>query len=518
MFEHITGAASQRAAEVMTNAATARAESLLHELEQVEEAATRSVTFREDRGWKLIGDLDADAPSHEELVKRGNEVRAFSTMHPLIVRARQTRAAFVFGEGVTITCRNDDDAAPGHDDVADIVDSFVQDRGNAAVFFGHSGARDREHDLFDDGNVFLGHWVNARTGDVKVRPIPFTEITDVHTADGDFATPQFYRRTWAAQGRWFTALYPDLDYDPATKPREIDGVPVLWPGTKHPTHGNGAAIQHVRVNVAGRTGMFGVGDGWPALPWARRHADFLADTSHLYASLAKIAHVVSGQSRAQTSRTAAQAAAGGAGGTIYGDQSTRVSTPSFTGIDPKLGRPYAAQVAAAVGLPVTILTADPGQEGARAVAETLDRPMRLEFLDRQRIWSDAFTASILFKLRMCAEAPGHPLRARVDQVGDRKVLNWGDGRPGPIIDVVFPDITEDNQQQTVDAIVKAAATGTVPNETTLRLLLQALEVEDVEDVMDRATDDEGAWVDPNQAAADRAGLAAMRAARDGGDL
>ena len=84
--------------------------------------------------------------------------------------------------------------------------------------------------------------------------------------------------------------------------------------------------------------------------------------------------------------------------------------------------------------------------------------------------------------------------------------------------MIFPDITEGNQQALVDAVVKAAGTGTLPNETTLRLLLQALEVEDLEEVMDRATDDAGAWVDPNQGPADRAGLAAMRAARDGADL
>ena len=515
MLDWLTGTAQGRAMDSLLQAHQAQVDTLTREHEDTLQALERAVTFREDRGWAPYGvDSTTDAPAHEKLVEQANMVRAFSTTHPLIVRARQTRAAFTFGEGVQITCRDDEGA---HGDIVDVVESYTGDAGNAAVFFGHTGSRDRENDLFDDGNVFLGHWVNARTGDVRVRPVPFTEVVEIRTAPGDYATNHLYRRTWHANGQTHQAWYPDLDYDPATKPRNIDGVPVLWPGTNHPTLGNGAAIYQVRVNVAGRTGVYGVGDGWPGIVWARRHADFLADTAHLYASLAKIAHVVSGQSKAQTGRATAQAMAGPAGGALYGDPETKVSTPSFVGIDPKMGRPYAAMVAAGVGLPVTVLTADPGQEGARAVAETLDRPMRLEFMDRQRVWADAYRASILFKLRVCAEAPGHPLKARVVQTGDRKTLDWG-GKPGPIIDVIFPDITEGNQQALVDAVVKAAGTGTLPNETTLRLLLQALEVEDLEEVMDRATDDSGAWVDPNQGPADRAGLAAMRAARDGADL
>ena len=73
--------------------------------------------------------------------------------------------------------------------VDDVVREFVEDVGNTGAWFGHTAAIEREHDLFCDGNLFAGHWVNPRTGDVKVRVIPFNEITQVRTAPGDYATP-----------------------------------------------------------------------------------------------------------------------------------------------------------------------------------------------------------------------------------------------------------------------------------------------------------------------------------------
>lgn len=480
--------------------------------ERAEEAVRR---FGEDRGWDPLTTY-TDTPSHAVLLDRANQVRAMSTAHPLMVRGKSVRAAYVFGEGVSINVTRD-----GDDHITAVARGFVDDTGNQAAWFGHTAGLAREADMFDDGNVFAGHWVDRRTGDVKVRPIPFTEIVDIRTAPGDYTTNCYYLRRWTVKGdngatHTHEAWLPDLDFDPVAKPRVIDSIPVLWPGTTHPVLGNGCAVKQVRDNVEGRTGVFGVGDGYSALNWARRHSDFLSDTAHLYTSLAKIAHVFSGsKNRAQMGRSVAQAMAGGPGGAMYGDQ-LNVSTPSFSGIDPKMGRPYAAMVAAALGLPVTILTADPGQEGARAVAETLDRPMRLAFQARQRLWADAYRASIMFKLRQAAQAPSNPFRCKIEQVGDRKILDFGD--TPPVIDIVFPDIQEDNVPMIVDALAKAHATGTVPPEVTMSALLRILEVEDADQVIEKYTDDDGNWVDPALSALDAAGLAAMNRARQGEEL
>jgi hypothetical protein len=56
-------------------------------------------------------------------------------------------------------------------------------------------------------------------------------------------------------------------------------------------------------------------------------------------------------------------------------------------IDSESGKPLAAMVAAALGMSVTMLLADPGTTGARAVAETLDKPTILEMGMRRRLWA-----------------------------------------------------------------------------------------------------------------------------------
>ena len=484
-------------------------------LERVEESL-RDLQ-REDRGWARLGAEVNTNPDHSVLLSNANLVRAFADSHPQFVRAKTVRAAYVFGEGVTITAHVDGQEQSATD-VDDVVHDFVEDAGNAAAWFGHTAAIEREHDLFSDGNVFAGHWVNPRTGDVKVRVIPFDEIVQIRTAPGDYATPHLYLRRWNVGTRQHAAWYPDLDYDPPAKPVRVDGIPVVWPGRTYPDLGNGAAILRVRVNPVGRTAVWGVGDGWSALDWVRRYTAFLQDTAALYESLTKIARVVAGgKNPAATARAAAQATYGAAGGTMYGSEDLTVSTPSFSGVDPDLGRPYAAMVAAGVGLPVTVLTADPGQEGARAVAETLDRPMRLAFQARQRVWADAYRASILFKLRMCADAPGHPLKGTVRPVGDRKLVDWPAGQE-PIIDIVFPDIQDDNMAALIEAGVKAAGTGALHPLTIARFLLQALEVEDVEGELEKITGPDGEWMNPSLAADVAAGLDAARRARQGEDL
>lgn len=471
---------------------------------------------REDHGWARIGAETTGTPGRDTLLNNADLVRGFADSHPLFVRAKTVRAAYTFGEGVTISAHVDTENAPT--DVEDVVEDFVGDAGNSAAWFGYTAALEREHDLFCDGNLFAGHWVNPRTGDVKVRVIPFNEIVEIRTAPGDYATPHLYLRQWTTGTTQHKAWYPDVDYDPVAKPIRVDGVPVLWPGRTYPGLGNGAGILRVRVNPVGRSAVWGVGDGWSALAWVRRYSAFLQDTAALYEALTKIARVVAGgPNAAATQRAALQATTGPAGGTMFGDPSLKVDTPSFSGVDPALGRPYASLVAAGVGLPVTVLTADPGQEGARAVAETLDRPMRLAFQARQKVWADAYRASILFKLRMCVEAPGHPLKGTVRPVGDRKIVDWPAGQE-PVIDIVFPDIQDDNLAAAIDAAVKADGTGKLHPSTTARLLLQALEVEDIEGELEKITGPDGEWVNPTLTADIAAGLDAARRARQGEDL
>ncbi len=475
---------------------------------------------RENVGWAQIGaGLDSD-PSHDTLVNNANLVRAFSGMNPLMIRAKVVRSSYVFGSGVDISATTGTEDEGVAQDVSEVVTKFVDDPANQAAVFGEQVRIELENDNFDDGNLFFAHWVDPMTGEVQVRTLPFDEVTEVYSAPGDKTVPWYYLRQWTEQNDngqdvQRKAWYPDLDYQPAAKIRTLKGHPILWPGKVTAGYGGGAAVYHLKVNTVGRSRRWGVGDGFAAMPWAKSYSGFLSDCAKLYQSLAKIAHLVSGsKNKTQMARSAAQAQASPAGGVLYGSD-LQLQTPNFSGINPNHGRPFASMVAMATGVPVTILTADPGQEGARAVAETLDKPMRLVIEGRQSLWAEFYRASCGFAVEQAVFAPRGPLKGTVVQLGDRKVVQFTDDTD-PTIEVVFPEIEDNNVEHLVESIVKADATGKLPPLVTLRLLLRALELEDAEQILEKYTDPEtGEWLDPQVSADAAAGNAAADEFRRG---
>ena len=87
------------------------------------------------------------------------------------------------------------------------------------------------------------------------------------------------------------------------------------------------------------------------------------------------------------------------------------------------------------------------------------------------------------------------------------------GDTSAAVDVIFPPLDSLPIDTLMSAIKTADDTGKVPGHVILRLLLQALEVPDVDEVMDAATDEDGNLIDP----AITAGALAAAAYREGRD-
>ena len=473
----------------------------------------------EDKGWmSLSGDTINDI-SHETLIANANKVRAFSQMNPLLKRGKTIRAGYVFGDGVTITARSDGKQA-GTQDVATVIDNFLEDPRNLAAAFSTNAQHSCEYDLYDDGNVFRGHWVNPMNGEVQVRQISFEEISTIRTRPGDPMVPQYYLRSWSftnQNGRLQQrkAWYPDLRHAPVARPKTIDGIPVMWPGKNYPGFGTGAAIYHMKVNEIGRHRIWGIGDGYAAMPWASAYTDFITDWARLMNTLSKIGYHMKGTGgRDQLARTAAQAQHGGAGGMTYG--SFELEAPNIRGasFDADSGRPLAALVAAALGLSVTVLTADPGSTGARAVAETLEPPMKNEMKARQRVHVSYFRAVCEFVIQQAVLAPRGPLTATVLHRDEQRVVEFRDATD-PNVDVYMPDLENPDLTVLVEAITKADATGKLPPIETLKLLLRAFGYDDIATIVEDNTDEDGNWLNPYTTSDLAAGRAAADAFRRG---
>jgi hypothetical protein len=290
---------------------------------------------------------------------------------------------------------------------------------------------------------------------------------------------------------------------------------VLWPGKTYPGYGTGAAIYHLKVNPLGRRKLWGVGDGYAAMPWAKGYTGFMEDWAGLMHALSKLAYNFKGNGgQAQMQRAVQGVANGPAGGYTYGTM--EVEAPNIRGasFDADSGRPLAALVAAALGLSVTILTADPGSTGARAVAETLDTPQRNEIQARQRVHVSYYRAVCDFVIQQAVIAPRGPLKGTVLYEDDQRIVEFRD-KTDPNVDVTMPDLEDIDTKLMIEAIAQADATGKLPPVETLKLILRAFKYDDLASIVDANTDDDGDWIDPYQASGTAAGRAAADALRRG---
>ncbi len=463
----------------------------------------------DDQGWQRL-----IAAGEQEFTRDGLRTitaacRLYGIKSPLIKRALMLRTAYIFGQGVEIAARANGKRREGEQDVNAVLQAFVDDPGNRRSVFGAEAQQRIERTIGTDGNLFLSLWTRPSTGRVQVRVLPWDEITDVISNPDDASEPWFYRRAWThsatnpATGVSTTfeqriALYPAVNYRPKARPTRLDGVEVRWD----------APVRHVKANDL-EGWRFGIPDAYAAIDWARAYKEFLEDWARLVKSLSRFAWRTTARGAAQAagiktrlaqmpSRDPGTGQSLDVGGTAIMPvgQVMEAIPKSGATIDAGSGRPLAMMVAAALGVPVTMLLADPGSTGARAVAETLDQPMELEMQCRQSLYTDVLRDVCEYVIREAVRAPQGPLKGTVVADGDRETVTLA-GDTEATVDITWPDLTGLDPAKLVEAVTKANSTKTVPPEVTLRLLLTALGQRNVDELIDGMVDDEGVFQWPS---------------------
>jgi hypothetical protein len=481
----------------------------------------------EDAGWRKLALTGTNEFSREGLRQISSLCRLMAIKNPLIKRGLNLRIAYVWGQGVQFSARSDGE--DGEQDVNAVVQAFLDDPTNRRVLTGQQAAEEKERALGTDGNVHLALFTSPRSGRVQVRELPWDEMTDVICNPDDSAEVWYYRRDWTRQApdplsgdiraEQVTTLYPDVHYRPQVRLRrgKIDGrdAEIMWD----------APVVQISVNKLSGW-KFGIGDAYAAIDWARAYKEFLEDWAKLVKSLSRFAWRTTGPGSKASKRAAAlaQAASRSAvtgerndiGAAAVMDPLSTLEAIPKTGatIDSESGKPLAAMAAVALGVPVTMMLGDPGQTGARATAETLDKPTELEMGARQALWKAAYETILGYVIDQAIKAPGGPLRGTVvrdPETGREIVTLAGDG--DRTIDITWPPLSELDPVALIEAIVKAEATGKVPPLLIARLLMQALGVEDVDEWLAELMDEDGQFRDPDSSA----GQVAVTAFRNGQD-
>lgn len=459
--------------------------------------------YAEDASWQRLGSEGQQEMTQEGRRRAAELCRVMAIANPLIKRGLTLRAGYIFGGGGP-GVQAADGVEAGTQDVNSVVQAFLDDPGNRKAFTGAQAHVELEGQLGTDGNIYPILFVNPKTGFTRVRTVDPLEVTDQITNPEDSSETWFFRRDFVETSigertsrvttRQRTVWYPALGHKPVRKFPVIDGEPVDW----------NATVMQVRVNAIGK---WGIGDAYAALPWAQSYRIFLEDWAKLMKSLARIAWKLSGKrSSAQQARSTLNGL-GEAGGVAAMDPNSQLEAVPKSGatIDAESGRPLATMIAAALGLPVTTLLADPGQTGARAVAETLDQPTRLEMNGRREVWTETYRAILGHVIDQAVLAPQGPLKGGVSvdaYTQQEEVILQGEA--DRTLTITWPDIDETPVDIMVKAIVEADATQKLPPLETMRLLLRALGVRDVDEILEAWTDDAGNFIDPNTSAGDAA--------------
>ena len=442
---------------------------------------------------------------------------------PLIGSASQVRTGMVWGRGCAVTA-DAGDGDTGGQDINAVVQAFLD--ANVETFTGTQAREQCERSLQSDGQLFWTLVTDPSTGSVRVRVVPLAQVVDILDDPEDATQRQYYLREWTqrvVEGGYSgsqrirsetrRAYHPDINYQPGQRPQSIGGVPIWW---DQPIH-------HVRVNPSGR---WGVPDFMAAVPWAKGYRSFLHDWAGLARALSRWAWQIQTRRKAGAGRVrdALQSPAidpsapiprqtldpAGATSVTAGD--TRVEAVSKTGalLPSEGGRPLAAMVAAATGVPVTMLLGDPGVTGARATAETLDRPLDQQIGLRQTFHAHAIARVLDYVIDAAIRAPGGPLDGTLETDpitgGDRWVLAGGQSRA---VRVEFPDPDPD-PGVLMSAVTAADSTEMVPPLVLLRVMLRALRVDDPDEILDQVVDGDGRFVWPYRDGVGRDALAAVQ--------
>jgi hypothetical protein len=490
----------------------------------VEESLADVELALEDRVWRLLS-LQADRQfTRTGLRQAAKLARTMAIVNPLIRRGLSLRTAYVWGGGVQITARatgdNEDNAE--EQDVNAVVQAWLDDPATRKVLTSAAARETNERTLGTDGIFAVALFTKPLTGAVRPVHVPSDELEERITNPEDASETWYWKRIWVETSvgpdgvrtsETRTTYYPDIDYRPrGLRLQRIGGSAVMWDAP--------IAV----LNVNGLAGWdFGIGDAFAALPWARGYKEFLEDWALYMKALARFVW----RTTAKTKEKAKTNAAGtrdaarptvdsrqkvGGVANLGPDQTLEAIPKTGATIDSESAKPLAGMVASAMDVPLTMLLADPGQTGARAVAETLDRPTELMAGQRRAVWADFHRQLLDYVIDQAVIASRGPLLGKVERdVWDREVVTLA-GDTARTIEIVWPDLTETDPKTLLEALAAADGMDLLPDLVMVRLVLQALNVRDVDEIIEKYTQD-GQWVRPDVSAGD----VAVRRHRQGDD-
>ncbi len=512
-----------------TNEAAEQLAAAYNDIELLTENLADAQLALEDVGWTRVGMQAATAFTPEGIRRAAVLCRTMTVVNPLIKRGVNLGIAYVWGQGVEIRAKSaGDDDKELAEQVNTVIQAFLDDPSNQRTFTSAQAREELDRTVRTDGNLPVVLFTNPLTGRVQVRTIPLEQIVDIVSNPDDATEPWLYLREWTSSVKTVTTggdlvtettrhrrYYPALGWRPTYRPIRVSQIDVAWD----------SPLIHFTVNRL--TGWeYGIGDVYAAIAWARGYKEYLEAWLGLMKSLTKWAWRANskgaGAAKIRTALKAqspAQAAATGLVATTDENTNLEAIPKSGATIDADSARPLAAMVAAALEVPVTMLLGDPGVTGARATAETLDKPLELTVRMRRDRWGAWYQTILGHVVRAAIMAPRGLLAGSVtvDPTTGQETVTLAGRVPVPTIEITWPALDKTSLKEELEAITLAQDLRVVDSEVIARLTLTALDVDDVDEAIDKMRDADGNFVPPPDVR-DALGVLGAVAAGDQPDL
>lgn len=454
----------------------------------------------EDANWMRLMMNGEHEFSRDGLRKISELARMMYIKNPIIKRGVMVKALYIWAQGISVKYKNPD--------LNKVLQAFWDDDKNRVELTSHQAQMMKQVDLEVDSNIFFVFFPRPTDGRVRVRTLPFEEITEIISDPQDAKTPWYYVRQWTEKGigkdgrritRNRKACYPDWKYKPVSKLAKVSGMEVLW----------NSPVYHIKIGGMSNW-KFGVSRIYAAIDWARAYKEFLEDVASLMRAYSRFAwkRITKGGKKAIAAERAKMATtlanSGGSG--------VETNPPPVTGamailgegtdlqpmqlrgaaISADDGRRFLLMAAAGLDLPETYF--GDVSVGTFATAKTMDRPTELGMKEGQTFWTDVFREIFeylmlwQFKASEDNEVKKLGTLKIVDDNGEREEqIEWNDPLTA-YLDIDFPPILEKDVQTAVQAVITALTLNgqelrLLDEEIATRLILKAMGEDDVDEIM-----------------------------------
>lgn len=345
--------------------------------------AARALIAQDDIGWtSLVNGVDVTERFDLGTLKTITEkLQEWTDTNPLLSRGNEIRCSYLYGRPYDIGTVE----ATSKISVR-AMDEFNHPANQDAVF-SLAALQRNERARYTDGNIFALFDKAKRTFSM----IPLSRIDDAYYNPDDPGEVWMYlirtsQRVYNPAKQAFEQQ--DAAYwvptDTFTAPpwlrrlRSLAKNKIEW----------GKVIVDDRLNrVVGQT--WGMPDSFSASPWAIAYSRYMKDGVKVQQALAEWVWAIKPKKASAAPNTAATVrATGGAAAKTVVTDADMTALPKAGMVNLNEGRPLAAQVAAALGVSVVILLADPGQSGAYGTAQTLTDPTIRTMQARREVVTD----------------------------------------------------------------------------------------------------------------------------------